>query len=153
MDWSRKAPDKRSSSLAPRVLVVESDVLIRMTVSAYLRAGGFNVFEVSSADEAMQVLKSDFKIDVALVDLVSPDNFAGFTIARWIRRERASIKVILTSGVRRVAKDADDLYEHGPAVDKPPNRGDLERRIRQLLAHSPASATAIFALRGQRRFP
>ena len=58
----------------------------------------------------------------------------GFGLAQWLRRERPGLKVILTSGAARTAKEAGDLCEHGPMLAKPYDHAELERHIRTLLA-------------------
>ena len=50
------------------------------------------------------------------------------------RREISGLKIILTSGAARTAKEAGHLCEHGPILAKPYDHGDLERKIRALLA-------------------
>jgi CheY-like chemotaxis protein len=119
----------------PTILVVEDEVLIRMAVSDYLRECGFHVVEAGNAEEAIAVLKSDTTVDIVFSDVNMPGSLDGFGLAQWIRRERPQLKVILTSGVTRKAKEAGSLCEHGPLLAKPYHHGELERQIRQLLAH------------------
>jgi CheY-like chemotaxis protein len=125
-----------SLSAAPRtVLVVEDEVLIRLTVSDYLRACGYQVIEASNADEAMRLLEADIRIDVVFSDVNMPGSLDGFGLAQWIRRERADVKVILASGAARSAKAAGDLREKGAFLRKPYAHADLEREIRTLIGH------------------
>lgn len=126
--------DEPVQASQPTVLVVEDEVLIRMAVSDYLRECGFHVIEAGSADEAIEVLKADTAVDIVFSDVNMPGSLDGFGLAQWIRRERPQLKVILTSGVSRKAREAGDLCEDGPFLDKPYHHGDLERHIRQLLA-------------------
>jgi CheY-like chemotaxis protein len=123
-----------SPASQPTVLVVEDEVLIRMAVSDYLRECGFHVVEAGSADEAIEVLKSNTAVDIVFSDVNMPGSMDGFGLAQWVRRERPRIKVILTSGVARKVKEASTLCEEGPFLAKPYHHGDLERQIRQLLA-------------------
>jgi hypothetical protein len=58
----------------------------------------------------------------------------GWGLARWVRRERPGVKVIITSGVARASQAAGELCEDGPFMAKPYSYTDLERRIRMLLA-------------------
>ena len=51
----------------------------------------------------------------------------GFGLAQWVRRERPWLKVILTSGAARTAKEAGDLCEQGPVLAKPYDHAELER--------------------------
>ena len=126
--------DEPAPASQPTILVVEDEVLIRMAVSDYLRECGFHVIEAGSGDEAVEVLKADTAVDIVFSDVNMPGSLDGFGLAQWIRRERPQLKVILTSGVARKAKEAGDLCEDGPFLAKPYHHNDLERHIRQLLA-------------------
>jgi CheY-like chemotaxis protein len=118
----------------PSVLIVEPDVLVRLTVAAYLRGCGFIVLETSGVDEASRVLESGCKVDVAFVELDAPASRSGFDFAQGLRRARPEIRIILTSGAARTAQEAGDLCEHGPFLTKPYDHRDLERHLRRLLA-------------------
>jgi len=118
----------------PVVLVVEDDVLVRNIVAAYQRECGFDVIEASSADEAIRVLQADVKVDIVFSDVNMPGSMDGFGLAQWVRRERPWLRVILTSGAARTAKEAGDLCEQGPILAKPYDHAELERNIRALLA-------------------
>ena len=118
----------------PSVLVVEDEVLIRMAVADYLRDCGYRVVETSNGDEAVAVLKADPHIDVVFSDVTMPGEIDGFALAQWVRRERPGVRVILTSGIGKTAHEASQLCGDGPLLDKPYDHGDVERRIRELLA-------------------
>jgi DNA-binding response OmpR family regulator len=115
------------------VLVVEGDIRVRLAVAAYLRECGYAVIEASNTDEALGVLQSDHRVDVAFIDAQATGKLDGFGFAQWIRKN-ASAKVVLTSGVHRTAEDAGDLCEHGPMLAKPYDHRQLEQQIRRLLA-------------------
>jgi DNA-binding NtrC family response regulator len=123
------------------VLVVESDVIIRTAVSAYLRECGFRVVEASSADEAMRVLEADIAVGVVFTEVDVPGAVGGFGLARWLRRERPGVEVILSSGIKRRAAKAGELCEQGPVFTKPYDHRDLERHIRRLLANDRSTQT------------
>ncbi len=122
------------SAPPPTILVVEDDVLVRSIVAAYLRECGFDVIEANGADEALRVLQADVPVDVVFSDVNMPGSMDGFGLAQWVRRERPWLKVILTSGAARTAKEAGDLCETGPVLAKPYDHAELERYIRSLLA-------------------
>jgi len=117
----------------PTVLVVEDEVLIRMSTADYLRGYGHHIIEVGSGDEAVAVLKTDVRVDVVFTDVSMPGNLNGFGLAQWVRSERPGVRVILTSGVTRTAKEAQDLCAHGPLVEKPYEHSEVDRRIQALL--------------------
>jgi CheY-like chemotaxis protein len=135
MNAARTTVSDAQAQAPPRVLVVEDDILVRTVVSAYLRECGYDVVEAGNADEAIPVMQSDVRIDILLTDVSMRGSVDGFGLARWVRRVRPDIKVILTSGAQRTAKAAGDLCEDGPLLAKPYDHADLARRIRSLLAH------------------
>jgi DNA-binding response OmpR family regulator len=126
---------------AHSVLLVEDEVLIRMSVAEYLRDCGYRVIEAGNADEAVKVLNADAAIDVVCSDVQMPGTMDGFGLAQWVRRERVGLKIILVSGVRRAAEAAGDLCDGGPLMAKPYGPDELERRIRILLANQQARGT------------
>ena len=134
MSAGSKLSDEAMPAPPPTVLVVEDDVLVRMVVAAYLRECGFNVVEAGDAREAIRVLETDTQVDIVFSDVNMPGDMDGFGLAQWVRRERPGLKIILTSGAARTAKEAGHLCEHGPILAKPYDHGDLERKIRALLA-------------------
>jgi len=119
----------------PVVLVIEPDVLIRMSVSAYLRDCGYKVLETTGADEAMSILTTDATISVVFTDVGIAGG--GFALAQWLRRERPDTRILLNSGLKRSAEQAGKLCEEGPHHAMPYDHALLERRIRQLLAARP----------------
>lgn len=123
-------------------MLVEDEVLVRMSVAEYLRECGYRVIEAGNADEAIRVLNADAAIDVVCSDVQMPGTMDGFGLAQWVRRERAGIKIVLVSGVRRAAEAAGDLCDGGPLMAKPFSPDELERRIRALLANQPAQGTS-----------
>ncbi len=110
------------------ILVVEDDVMVRALAADYLRGCGYEIVEAGGADEAIRILQADRRIGIVFSDVNMPGSMDGFGLARWLRRERPALKLILTSGT--VA----DLDVHGPVLAKPYDYGDLARRIRALLA-------------------
>lgn len=130
MNAGRNLCDQPHSSLPPAILVVEDDVLVRTVTAAYLRECGLDVIEASDAHEAIRVIEAKVRIDVVFSDINMPGGIDGFDLARWVRRERPQLKVILTSGAGHGARQADEA----PILAKPYNHAELERRIRALLA-------------------
>ena len=133
MNAVRNISDDPIAAPPPSVLVVEDDVLVRTVVAAYLRECGFDVVEAGSADEAIRVLEADIQVDIVFSDVNMPGSMDGFGLAQWLRRERPGLKIILTSGAGRTAKEARELCEHSPILAKPYDHADLERQLRALL--------------------
>ena len=63
----------RAAKAGEIVLVVEDEVLLRLSIAAYLRDCGYRVIEAADADEAVLVLKQpDLDIDVLFTDIEMP---------------------------------------------------------------------------------
>jgi DNA-binding response OmpR family regulator len=115
------------------ILLVEDNVLVRASLSEYLRECGFHVLEAVDGDEARQLFALDARpIDMVLVDL-NAGGEGGFGLANWVRTKRPGVEVILTSSTRSAVEKAGDLcrsgsapvsYDHGLVLD----------RIRRLIA-------------------
>jgi CheY-like chemotaxis protein len=120
---------------AETVLVVEDDVLVRLVIAAYLRDCGYRVLEASSGEEALRLLEQgEHRIDVVLTDVEMPGEMDGFALARWLRRERPDVEVVMAGTPARAADAAGELCEQGPTLSRPLEPSAVLARIRQLLA-------------------
>jgi DNA-binding response OmpR family regulator len=124
----------KSNGIGPRILVVDHDILVRTVVAAYLRECGYEVVECGKGEEAVEVLQSDMRIDVVFAEVTLAGTLDGFGLAQWVRRQRPSVKVVLTAGSERTASSAGELCEQGPILAKPYDHAELARRIRSLTA-------------------
>jgi|SRR5579859_5209166 len=117
------------------VLVVDADVLVRLTISAYLRDCGYRVVEAATAEEAQTVLlQTELTIEAVLADADLPGPTDGFALSRWIRDHRQGMKVLLAGTPARAAERAADLCEQGPDLARPYEPQLVVDRIRRLLA-------------------
>lgn len=127
--------DKCNDAGKSTVLVVDNDILVRMAISAYLRDCGFHVIEAMNADEALTVLgQADIIVNIVLSDIDMISGCNGFSLAKWVRKNKPGIPVILASSPARAANAAADLCESGPLLAKPYEPRLLVDRIRQSLA-------------------
>jgi CheY-like chemotaxis protein len=126
----KKLEDSETSS-GPSILVVDDVVLVRMLIADSLRARGFHVVEAGSGEEAIRLLDDDPQIAVVLADIYMPAaELDGVGLARWIRRRRPDLKIVLGSGVTNSVAPADaDLFV-GPVLLKPYNFDEVEKRLR-----------------------
>ncbi len=85
------------SEPAPVVLIVEDDVLLRLTIAGSLRDAGFEVLEAANAAEAVQVLKC-IPVDALFSDIDMPGRMDGFALAQWVHQRELNVRIILTSG-------------------------------------------------------
>ncbi|UPG94186.1 response regulator [Luteibacter aegosomatissinici] len=79
-----------------RVLVVEDDVLIRMSIAEMLESRGHQVFEAGDGTEAIRVHASE-AIDVLLADVGLPD-MNGVDVAIRMRETQPGLPVLFATG-------------------------------------------------------
>jgi len=133
---------EQSAKAGETVLVVEDEVLLRLSIAAYLRDCGYTVIEAADADEAMLVLKQpDLDVDVLFTDVEMPGAMDGFGLAQWTRANRPGLDVILTGSPPRAVNAAANLCEDGP-MPKPYEPQSVHKRIRRLLAARPSKPPA-----------
>jgi PAS domain S-box-containing protein len=93
------------------VLLVEDDVKVRDVVRKQLSALGCAVLEAESGHEAADMVENIPAIALVLSDIVMPGGMDGRALARFVRRFRPELPVVLMSGYadRAVAgrEDAD----------------------------------------------
>ena len=123
------------SKQSPTILVVDDEIITRTVIADYLRDCGYRVFEAGTAEDAVQILSSDLKVDIVFTDLELPGRSSGLELARWIRKHHPNMKVIVTSGVYSSAELAGELCEAGPPIVKPYESEIVVQRIRSLSAH------------------
>ena len=95
-------------------MVVEPDVLVRMTVAEYLRECGYRVVEAITGEEALRILGAGIKVDAVLSAVKLHGALDGFALAQRIRNSFSNIEIILTTGVPMTAKKAGELCDQGP---------------------------------------
>jgi DNA-binding NtrC family response regulator len=122
------------------VLVVEDEVLVRLSIADYLRYCGFTVVEASSASEAIAILHSGIRLDLVFSDVRLAIGTEGLVLANWIKEHCPFLKVILTTGHSDAAEKAAELCPDQQLVAKPYSHGDVAERIRALLSAQEISA-------------
>src|ERR1700683_998057 len=81
----------------PVLLVVEDEVLIRLSTSDFLRNEGFTVLEAGSAREALTVLKARADVSVVVTDIHMSGALEGLDLIREIRKSFHAGKIITAS--------------------------------------------------------
>lgn len=113
-----------------RVLLVESDVLVRHTVAEYLRECGYHVAEAAGLEEARHLLDSG----KVRVDVLFSRGEVGFAAARLAREAFPDLDVVLSGNLAATAAKAHDLCEQGPEEDPPYDHQYLLEQIKRLTA-------------------
>lgn len=118
-----KRPGEIGDRVIESVMVVEPDVLVRMTVADYLRECGYRVVEAITGEEALIILGAGIKVDTILSTVKLQGAIDGFALAQRIREGFGGVSVILSTGYAMTAKKAGELCEQGPS--KRPYHPDL----------------------------
>jgi CheY-like chemotaxis protein len=73
------SPVPAHQTARPRILLVEDEVLVRVTVSDLLREAGFTVIEAATADIAWRFLEASEPVDLVFSDVESPGSLDGYS--------------------------------------------------------------------------
>ena len=115
----------------PLVLIVEDEVLVRLTAVFLLEEAGFGTLEAGSADEAIALLEARKDIQVVFTDINMPGSMDGLRLAHAIRNRWPPVQLVLTSGRLRIRDE--DLPERGIFLGKPYAGAELVHAVRSLV--------------------
>jgi CheY-like chemotaxis protein len=120
------------------ILLVEDDSEVAALVGEMLRSIGYEVVHAASAAAALGALANGRKVDLVFSDIMMPGGTNGVELAREVRRRRADLPILLTSGFSEaVRKDADALGI--PVLSKPYGLQELRAAVEgQLAGYAPA---------------
>ena len=128
-------PTERKPTSAPggkaAILIVEPDVIVRLSLAEYLRDCHHLVFEVHCAEDALAIFESGRNVDIVLAEVQLPGAMSGFDLAKKLRAEHPAVGIILTSTAQGAAQKAGELCDDGP-IQKPYEPADVLRRINLL---------------------
>lgn len=129
------APDGRASAIPhqPVILVVEDEDLVRLSAAEYLRFSDYHVVEAATADDAVALLSSGTEVDLVFSDIRMPGQLDGYGLTRWLRANRPSLPVLLTTGFAGTAREQ---ATPAPMLLKPYSLEGLRRKIGELLPDS-----------------
>ena len=140
---ARRPAPARANSKAPRVLVVEDDVLVRLSAVTLLGECGFEVVGDAANSKAalarLAELQTNAGVDVLFTDIGLPGT-DGRALAAEARRRHPNLQIVLATGYGRDAAGQDD----GDVIHlgKPYHRAELAR-LRERVAGRllPVAAT------------
>ena len=107
-----------------KVLILEDEVNIRSFVVINIKRAGYDAIEAGTGKEALERLRENPDIGVAILDIMLPD-MDGFEVCRNIRASNKQIGIImLTARTQEMDKitglmtgaDDSDLLQNGPFV-------------------------------------
>jgi DNA-binding response OmpR family regulator len=140
-----------------RILLVDDELAILLTLKAILEINGFEVETAASAKEATTKLKSA-EYHMVITDMRMEHERAGYDVVRFARRQKYNPAVALLTAYPLLGSDWRNEGANSMLV-KPMNTNDLLRQIEALLishedtkqAKAVKSASAVKAEKGATR--
>ena len=112
-----------------KVLVLEDESNIRSFVVINLKRAGYDTLEASSGEEALELVRANPDIRVALLDVMLP-GIDGFEVCRRIRADNAKIGIImLTARTQEMDKVTGLMTGADDYVTKPFSPAELTARV------------------------
>jgi two-component sensor histidine kinase/DNA-binding response OmpR family regulator len=91
--------------VAPAVLVVEDEMLLRMRAVDIVEDAGYTPVEATNADDALAILESRSDIELLFTDIQMPGSIDGLKLAYAVHERWPKIKIILVSGQLKLTDD------------------------------------------------
>jgi len=123
---------RMTRSALKTVLVVEDEILTRVDAVACLREAGFDVVEAGSGVEALAVIGARDDVHLIFTDIQMPGPVDGLELARRARESHPHVRLVFTSGARRV--DTDNLPGEGVFFSKPYDAENVAETVQRLLS-------------------
>ncbi|WP_346427336.1 response regulator [Caulobacter sp. 17J65-9] len=120
-----------------RVLAVEDDAHVLALAVDLLQGLGYQVATAVNAPAALELMRGGERFDLVFSDVVMPGGASGVQLAYAAREIDPEMKVLLTSGYVGQIELLSDM--EFALIDKPYERADLARKLREVL-EAPARA-------------
>ena len=86
-----------SERIAPVILVVEDEALVRLAAVGMLEDAGFCMIEAVDGDQALELLAADSDIQLLFTDVTMPGTIDGLALARHVRDRWPHIAIMIVS--------------------------------------------------------
>jgi len=116
------------------VLVVEDDLMQRVSAILAVEDAGYSTVIASNAGEALEVLAEHPEIDVLFTDVEMPGLMNGFELAAEMRRRLPNLGIVIASGGSE--PDPGDLPVDALFVSKPYEMQLLTLALTELVANA-----------------
>jgi len=117
-------PQTAAEGRARRVLLVEDEVLLRMSTTDMLERLGCSVSGVGSGEAALELLAREEGYDLLVTDVGLP-GMSGDELAEIVRKQFPSLPVVIASGYGRSAMQAEGMQ----FISKPYSSIDLQQAL------------------------
>ena len=113
-----------------KVLVLEDEENIRSFVVINLKRAGYETIEAGDGEEALELIRKNPDIKVALLDIMLPGEIDGFEVCRRIRAGNAQMGIImLTARTQEMDKVTGLMTGADDYVTKPFSPAELTARV------------------------
>ncbi len=120
-----------------KVLVLEDEANIRSFVVINLKRAGYDTIEAGDGEEALELIRKNPDVKVALLDIMLPGEMDGFEVCRRIRAGNAQIGIImLTARTQEMDKVTGLMTGADDYVTKPFSPAELTARVDALYRRS-----------------
>lgn len=117
-----------------RILVVDDELIIRESLTGWLKRDGFHVDSVESAEEALQILKAS-SFDIILLD-IQLDGMSGLELLPKVKEAYPDIDVIMITAFGSVPTAVQAMKSHAyDYILKPFDPDELDVLIQKLVKH------------------
>ncbi len=133
-DKSTEIDDEKYERLKDKnILIVDDNHTVLKLLSAILKKSGLNCITAESGKDAIEIVESDRRIDLVLLDIQMPD-MDGIAVLHFIRRSHPSIKIIAQTA-NALGEDKGKYVRIGfdGYISKPFNRTDVIKTISSLI--------------------
>jgi CheY-like chemotaxis protein len=105
--------------MAYRILLVEDENLIRVTLAEMLEEAGYHVVEASTGDEACTLIRGVNGFDVLLTDIQMPGSADGIDVAHHFQAHHPNAPVVFMTGRPDMLSRIGQLTESEALLRKP----------------------------------
>ena len=117
--------------MAPLVLLVEDEILVRLTAAVGLEEAGFAVLEADDAAQALEILSSHDVIFAVFTDVNMPGSLDGIDLAQLVHDRWPDVRILVTTGGADLSGGLPDGSEF---LAKPYHAEQVVSRLRRALA-------------------
>lgn len=126
--------DSALASAKLKVLLVEDEPLIAMTITDILEEFGHSVLEAVSAREALDIFRREQRVDLLVTDLGLPD-MPGEQLAQRLRDLQPGLPILFATGRSADAALSDHPFEQPfERLSKPFLMNELQDAIARLMS-------------------
>jgi PAS domain S-box-containing protein len=131
---SPDASTPRRATHGETVLVVDDEPTVRMLVSEVLIDLGYGAIEAKDGVEALEILRSDRRIDLLVTDIGLPGGIDGRQLGAAARSCRPGLRILFITGYPHMLRGVPDSVDEGvQALSKPFAVQELALRISALM--------------------